>query len=356
MSEALRTSPQLTLWEWVSATSSPASPDGATRCDSPESPTMPASGPDHVRVKGSAKRAAVADSPTPATSGPSGSDSSPSAALQSSLESNLRARLASSGSTLFSLTWKERATPAQRRICALRASALRTADSGCSSWPTPVVSRGDYSRRNGNPDEQTLKLSGVAKLASWPTPTVADGTASRDTFHHGENNPTLLGAARRAAWATPQAHDSATPKTPEQIAAARAAAPKRSSGGPPGFSNLNEQAQLSPWPTPRAVDGAKGSTADNPGRSEGPDLPTVAGRSPWPTPASRDRKSSASNKHGDNSRPLNEVARLTGEAATGSPAPTASRGQLNPEHTRFLMGFPAGWGSCADTATRSSRK
>jgi hypothetical protein len=44
-----------------------------------------------------------------------------------------------------------------------------------------------------------------------------------------------------------------------------------------------------------------------------------------------------------------------GETATGGTAPTKSSGQLNPDYSRWLMGFPAEWGSCADTATQSSR-
>jgi len=346
MSEASRGWAQLTLWGLASGISSPASADGPLPSDSPGSATTRTSGRGRARASRSATPAASAEPTTIATSGPPGSASSASATLQSSLESRLRVELASGGSTLYSLTWRERDTPAQRRICQLQASALRTSDSGCSSWPTPTVSRGDYSRRNGNPDEVTLKLAGtaklaawptasardwkssasnkhgensrplneVARLAAWPTPTVADSDRASDTYHHGENNPTLLGAARRAAWPTPDkmSGDRRGPADPN--------AKTRPSGHKVQFTINHAAATTAPWPTPRAADGSNGSTTDN-RSANGQDLPTVAGRT-----------------------------------ATGSPAPTASRGQLNPEHTRWLMGYAAAWGSCADTATRSSPK
>lgn len=60
----------------------------------------------------------------------------------------------------------------------------------------------------------------------------------------------LTPAARRTfeeralakAWPTPQAHDAMSPKTPEQIEAARERAAPRETGGKPGFRNLNEVA------------------------------------------------------------------------------------------------------------------
>src|SRR5208283_826912 len=51
-------------------------------------------------------------------------------------------------------------------------------------------------------------------------------------------------------------------------------------------------------------------------------------------------------------------ARLTasGILQTGSTAETTNRGQLNPEHSRWLMGLPIGWENCAPTATRSASR
>jgi hypothetical protein len=46
----------------------------------------------------------------------------------------------------------------------------------------------------------------------------------------------------------------------------------------------------------------------------------------------------------------------SGPTLSGSPAPTEKRDLLNPEHSRWLQAFPAGWGSCAPTETPSVLK
>src|SRR6516162_6114963 len=63
--------------------------------------------------------------------------SSASASLRESLESRLRRRLDGAGSTLFSLIWRRKATPAGRPYYQLAVLGRRTSGSGFGSWPTP---------------------------------------------------------------------------------------------------------------------------------------------------------------------------------------------------------------------------
>lgn len=280
----------------------------------------------------------------------------------------MRARLASRGSTLFELTWKHRDTPSGYRICALRASVRRTSDSVCILWPSPTCNdaKGSaYAYGNGDHGNICLKLVGAAQLAHWPTADASAGSGGRVSS--------------------------------DPLARVRASGSKKQ-------FTINEAAQCAGWPTPRTADESKGAllTEARQGNT-GHDLPTTTALAGWPTAAARDWKSGDSNLHGQNSRPLNEVAMLgswatpaakeaggtpeqflarkekakengsslgvsltslslqvtlaaSGETPSGSSAATVKPGQLNPAHSRWLMGLPPEWDACTPTATRSSRR
>ena len=107
--------------------------------------------------------------PTIAISGPSGSISSASAALQLSLVSKLKQQLDTAGSTLFKLTWKEKITPAGRSVSLLRASALRTSGSDSGLWPTTLASDSRGSAGVGK-----RELPNAVKWIGWPTTSTRD--------------------------------------------------------------------------------------------------------------------------------------------------------------------------------------
>ena len=74
---------------------------------------------------------------TNATSGPSGTAYSASAALQQSLESKLRQQLPTGGLTMFIKDWKQKATPLGRQYCQLAVLARPISETDCGLWPTP---------------------------------------------------------------------------------------------------------------------------------------------------------------------------------------------------------------------------
>lgn len=120
-----------------SATSLPELEFGHSRSEIPAGLMTAPSGRVRAPANLSASSAEAAGLLTSGTYGRISTTSSSSADLQSYLESRLRAKTGSIGSTLYSLTWKVRATPQQRSILALRASVPRTSVNGCSGWVTP---------------------------------------------------------------------------------------------------------------------------------------------------------------------------------------------------------------------------
>ena len=180
-------SSQMTLWATANVTSSPESAAGRSPCASPESPTTSRSGQARARASRSASPERAEEPTTSGTSGPSCGASSLTERLQSSLASRLRQTLDGRGSPLCALTWKTWPMESGPPICALRASALRTGDSGSggalSGWMTPLVQDARHSGL-ASTGGYALKLVYEAQLAGWPTPTTrdhkdgtADGTA-----------------------------------------------------------------------------------------------------------------------------------------------------------------------------------
>lgn len=135
----------LTWRDTNNATSSLALEGGHSLCISPDTSACPA-GQGHRHANRSPLPGSSEAMTMKGTSRQSGSISSVSAVLQFSLESRLRTRLGTDGSTIYSMRWKNAATPAGRQYCQLVASARRTSASGCSSeqsgLPTPSGTSG----------------------------------------------------------------------------------------------------------------------------------------------------------------------------------------------------------------------
>ena len=129
-----------TLPNTRNAISSQESGFGLLRSDAQDGPTTDLFGQVPARANLSARQAKDLGLMTSGTFGLLSGTSLRSASLQASLESRLRARTQMLGSTLYKMTWKAWATPSQRLRSRLRASGLRTSETGCTGWPTPQVS------------------------------------------------------------------------------------------------------------------------------------------------------------------------------------------------------------------------
>lgn len=233
---------------------------------------------------------------------------SKSESLQSRLESALKAQIDTQSSPEFVLTWKTLNMRSGAPICALRGRRRRTSDSGFSGWPAPTAADSgrcpadDFTTKN-------LTLNHAATLTAWPTCKSSDGDkgaqAEFDRKGTGADLPTI---AQLAAWATPTASEKV-----------------RSTEFAEGRSP-NAREALAGWGTPRSNDGTLAMTTRMP-------------------------------PSGDMGRlELQVLLSVFGTGSTSSNAETENCGALNPEFSRWLMGYPAAWGCCAATAMQSCRK
>lgn len=265
------------------ATFSPELASGLIPCVSPAGPTISQSGLVPARASLSARQAKAMGLLTSGTFGPTSSISSASADLSMSLANRLQAVTQIHGSTLYKLTWKEWDTPLG--LCRLRqrASVRRTSESELTGWPSPLASNVK------NCYQDWLKV-------------LARKEAGRQ--------PNLQDFAVLAAWTTPTSRDW---KDTSGMTAQR--------DGKDRLDQLPRQAFMTGWPTPQVSNITNATTVQMSG--DGRETPNKIG---W-------------------AASLCSPLRLTvfGEMRTGSFVSMKNGVQLNPAHSRWLMGLPRAW-------------
>ena len=213
--------------------------------------------------------------------------------------------------------------PALANLSARQAKALRLLTSGTYGLPSTTLSK-SASLQSSLESRLRARLSMLGSTLytltwkPWVTPSGVSRSRLRASVRRTSETG-ITGLAEISSWITPTSRDH---KDSPGMVAQR--------NGKDRIDQLPRQAYLAGWPTPTTADASGGGQA---------------------------KRAMGETRHGSNLNDfvmltLDSPARLTasGELRIGSHAGTTKSGQLNPAHSRWLMGLPIAWDEFAGMA------
>lgn len=247
------------------------------------------------------------------------------------------------GSPEYVLTWKHWDMESGQQICALRGRARREKDGLCIKVRILGGALETIGEKHGS-ELLSAHLISDSGCSGWPTPQARDHfpphkpeyIAEKKQQGHGMAN--LNDVVILAGWATPT---SSMKVRSQEFMEGREPHPHEFAG----------------WPTPMAGTPAKNGNneAGNTDSSRKTVALLVAG---WSTPTVPRKNGSDQSafRWNPNKKQDDPVMQMLGRTQSLSDVPMENRGVLNPEFTRWLMGYPDAWGFCGATAMQLSRK